>query len=283
MRLRFFLNSVILFAFLMVGCNSTKSTVSSSRSDSNVSSNKNGETNTRKELDYLVKNQSDVIFDQFLASNGSNLNSHTLTYINDYKDVAIKKMQEYKIPASITLAQGILESGNGRSELTRKANNHFGIKCHKDWTGKKVYHDDDQKGECFRKYTDPEGSFNDHSLFLTTRSRYDDLFKIDPDNYKKWAHGLKDAGYATDRKYPHKLIKIIEDYELYAYDDLVLGSGSKKNRMVAESTAKYVIVNKGDTLYSIAKNNQTSVDEIKVLNDLSSNSISIGQRLLVTK
>lgn len=283
MRLRFFLNSVILFAFLMVGCNSTKSTVSSSRSDSNVSSNKKRETNTRKELDYLVKNQSDVIFDQFLASNGSNVNSHTLTYIDDYKDVAIKKMQEYKIPASITLAQGILESGNGRSELTRKANNHFGIKCHKDWTGKKVYHDDDQKGECFRKYTDPEGSFNDHSLFLTTRSRYDDLFKIDPDNYKKWAHGLKDAGYATDRKYPHKLIKIIEDYELYAYDDLVLGSGSKKNRMVAESTAKYVIVNKGDTLYSIAKNNQTSVDEIKVLNDLSSNSISIGQRLLVTK
>lgn len=283
MRIRFFLNSVIILAFLLVGCNSTKSTVSSSRSDSNVSSNKNGETNTRKELDYLVKNQSDVIFDQFLASNGSGLNNHTLSYINDYKDIAIKKMQEYKIPASITLAQGILESGNGRSELTRKANNHFGIKCHKDWTGKKVYHDDDQKGECFRKYTDPEGSFNDHSLFLTTRSRYDHLFKIDPDNYKKWAHGLKDAGYATDRKYPHKLIKIIEDYELYAYDDLVLGSGSKKNRMVAESSAKYVIVNKGDTLYSIAKNNQTSVDEIKVLNDLSSNSISIGQRLLVTK
>ena len=132
--------------------------------------------------------------------------------------LAVLEMHEYKIPASITLAQGILESGNGRSQLASKSNNHFGIKCHKGWKGQRVYHDDDAKGECFRKYTYVATSYKDHSKFLSTRRRYADLFKLRKTDYKGWARGLKKAGYATDRKYPKKLIKIIEDYKLYEFD-----------------------------------------------------------------
>jgi LysM repeat protein len=139
-------------------------------------------------------------------------------YILQYKDVAIDKMEEYGIPASITLAQGILESGSGNSELARKANNHFGIKCHKGWSGKTFHMDDDAKDECFRKYKNPEESYRDHSLFLTTRGRYDDLFRLDIMDYKGWARGLKKAGYATNPKYPHLLIRIIEENRLYEFD-----------------------------------------------------------------
>ena len=124
-------------------------------------------------------------------------------------------MQLYGIPASITLAQRILESGAGRSGLSRKSNNHFGIKCHKDWTGERVYHDDDELQECFRKYKDPDISFRDHSLFLTERTRYKDLFKLKKDDYKGWAKGLRKAVYATNPKYPKKLITIIERYKLF--------------------------------------------------------------------
>ena len=127
-------------------------------------------------------------------------------------------MKEYKIPASITLAQGILESGSGNSKLARKANNHFGIKCHKDWHGKKFYMDDDKKHECFRKYKKAEDSYRDHSLFLTKRGRYAFLFHYNINDYKKWAYGLKQAGYATNPKYPQLLINIIEKYKLYKYD-----------------------------------------------------------------
>ena len=115
-------------------------------------------------------------------------------------------MVDYGIPASITLAQGILESGSGKGELTRKSNNHFGIKCHRNWTGDRAYHDDDEKGECFRRYNHPMYSFNDHSQFLTGRKRYAFLFKLRKDDYKGWARGLRKAGYATDKKYPQKLI-----------------------------------------------------------------------------
>ena len=127
-------------------------------------------------------------------------------------------MEKYKIPASITLAQGILESGNGLSTLAKKSNNHFGIKCHKGWKGERVYHDDDEKGECFRKYTYVQTSYEDHSKFLTSRQRYAGLFKLKKTDYKGWARGLKKAGYATDKKYPKKLIKIIQDYKLYEFD-----------------------------------------------------------------
>ena len=129
----------------------------------------------------------------------------TEDYIDYYSAIAMDEMREYKIPASITLAQGILESGSGKGTLATKANNHFGIKCH-DWNGPKVYHDDDEKQECFRKYSSPEFSFRDHSIFLTVRGRYSDLFKLNRDDYKSWAKGLKKAGYATDKKYAQKLI-----------------------------------------------------------------------------
>lgn len=151
----------------------------------------------------------------------------TEDYIKQYKDVAIKKMKEYGIPASITLAQGILESGSGNSRLARKANNHFGIKCHKEWDGKRFYMDDDAKHECFRKYKDPADSYRDHSLFLTQRGRYSFLFEYDVNDYKKWAHGLKKAGYATNPKYPQLLIGIIERNKLAQYDN---GVNSMKRR-----------------------------------------------------
>lgn len=139
-------------------------------------------------------------------------------YIMTYKETAIDKMEEYGIPASITLAQGILESGIGNSELARKANNHFGIKCHKGWTGKTFHMDDDAKNECFRKYKSPEESYRDHSIFLTTRDRYAKLFTLKVTDYKGWAHGLKKAGYATNPKYPQLLIRIIEENMLYEFD-----------------------------------------------------------------
>lgn len=137
-------------------------------------------------------------------------------YIAQWKDVAIDQMDKYGIPASITLAQAILESGDGNSELARKGNNHFGIKCH-DWTGKKVYHDDDKRNECFRKYPSARESFNDHSIFLQ-RSRYSFLFDYRVTDYKSWAKGLKKAGYATNPKYPALLIRLIEENELDQYD-----------------------------------------------------------------
>jgi hypothetical protein len=138
-------------------------------------------------------------------------------YIKTYKDLAIRQMKSHGIPASIILAQACLESGDGNSRLAREANNHFGIKCH-NWTGETILHDDDEKNECFRKYSHPEGSFTDHSEFLRYRERYKILFDLDPLDYKAWAHGLKSAGYATNPDYARLLIKIIEDYRLYLFD-----------------------------------------------------------------
>ena len=138
-------------------------------------------------------------------------------YIAKYKDIAVEQMLSSGVPASITLAQGCLESGNGTSKLATQANNHFGIKC-RGWNGPSILHDDDLKGECFRSYSSAEQSFQDHSDFLRYNDRYGFLFDLDPEDYKAWARGLKKAGYATDPAYPEKLIKIIEDYELYRYD-----------------------------------------------------------------
>lgn len=202
-------------------------------------------------------------------------------YIGTYAEIAKEEMKLYKIPASITLAQGILESGAGEGELTRKANNHFGIKCH-GWQGGKVYHDDDRSQECFRKYNDAKYSFRDHSLFLTERKRYAFLFELDPDDYKGWAKGLRTAGYATDRKYPDKLISIIERYQLYKYDGEVLGHdviAYEKNEMGLPQTH---VVKKGETLYSISKKYNLTVEQLKQLNNLSDSTLSIGQLLYVT-
>tara|TARA_B110000967_G_scaffold173321_1_gene184887 strand:+ start:2071 stop:2943 length:873 start_codon:yes stop_codon:yes gene_type:complete len=144
--------------------------------------------------------------------------SKTESYILKYSSIAVVEMNIYNIPASITLAQGILESGNGESRLAVDGKNHFGIKCHSNWNGKTIIEDDDEKGECFRKYSEVADSYRDHSLFLSERGRYSFLFAYKKSDYKKWAKGLKKAGYATNPKYPSLLIKLIEKYELYNYD-----------------------------------------------------------------
>lgn len=151
---------------------------------------------------------------------GQQVRQDYVDYISRYSQIAVSEMYRSGIPASITLAQGLLESGAGRSELAVRSNNHFGIKCHNGWQGGKVYHDDDAKGECFRKYDTPEESYRDHSDFLRYRDRYRFLFEYELTDYESWAYGLKQAGYATDAKYPRKLIDLIERYELYQYDDI---------------------------------------------------------------
>lgn len=140
-----------------------------------------------------------------------------LDYIEKYNKIAVQEMKDYGIPASITLAQGLLESGAGQSELAKESNNHFGIKCH-DWKGDRVYFDDDEKGECFRKYDDPKDSYKDHSQFLVEKPRYASLFQLQPTDYKGWANGLKQCGYATDPNYANRLIDLIETYNLAEYD-----------------------------------------------------------------
>jgi flagellum-specific peptidoglycan hydrolase FlgJ len=200
-------------------------------------------------------------------------------YIDSYAKIAKEEMLQYGIPASITLSQGILESGAGRGDLTKKAQNHFGIKCHKEWTGERVYHDDDELQECFRKYKDPKYSFRDHSLFLTSRSRYQGLFQLKKDDYKGWAKGLKKAGYATDPKYADKLISIIERYSLDKYDDEVLGKEVKSSGGEILEKINTYTVRQGDTLYNIGRRFNVAVSTLKEYNGLTSNAISIGQVL----
>lgn len=200
----------------------------------------------------------------------------TEAYIANYNEIAMQEMQKYKIPASITLAQGILESGSGKGRLAVEANNHFGIKCH-GWTGEKIYHDDDASQECFRSYNHANSSFEDHSTFLTSRGRYSKLFDLKEDDYRGWARGLRAAGYATDRKYPDKLISLIERYQLYKFDDAVLGQDTK---IVVNSQISHEVI-KGDTLYSLSKKYETSVEVLKKLNELKSNDLTIGQILII--
>ena len=197
-------------------------------------------------------------------------------------------MKKFGIPASITMAQGILESNSGKGSLALKSNNHFGIKCHKGWKGKKVYHDDDAKGECFRKYKNPDKSYRDHSIFLESRDRYNFLFKLNMRNYVKWAKGLKKAGYATDPKYADKLISIIERYELWKLDGSKKPLNksrekklSKKQVEVKIDTKSLYVVKKGDTLYSISKKLDISVSELIKLNKIKNNNLSVGQSLKI--
>lgn len=176
-----------------------------------------------------------------------------VTYINQYKDIAIEQMRKYHIPASITLAQALLESGAGKSELARKSNNHFGIKCHS-WNGKRTYHDDDEAGECFRVYKNVKDSYEDHSIFLATGSRYTSLFKLAQTDYKSWARGLKRAGYATSPTYADKLIEIIERYDLKRFDR---PQGNKSrylgpHKPYLANDIVYIIARQGDTMQSIA-------------------------------
>ena len=204
-------------------------------------------------------------------------------YIETFAETAQLEMMGYGIPASITLAQGLLESGNGKGELAMKTNNHFGIKCHKGWEGDYDFHDDDEKGECFRKYNHPMYSFRDHSIFLTTRSRYAFLFELKHTDYKGWARGLRKAGYATDPRYPQKLIYLIEKYDLHKYDKQIKKAGYTDNTVVVTDADNIHTVQKGDTLYSLSKKYYLSVDELMQMNNLRSSDLSIGQPLKVKK
>lgn len=202
-------------------------------------------------------------------------------YVKTYAKVAQQEMKLYDIPASVTLAQGILESGMGNSRLATQANNHFGIKCHEEWRGKRIYHDDDEKGECFRVYKDPRKSYRDHSLFLTTRSRYDFLFDYKKHDYKAWAKGLKKAGYATDPKYPDKLISLIERYRLDRYDNKKKKAKKETQSITGIAYVRVHQVQKGETLYSISKKYQVDLQLIVKENKIENNIIFMGQNLII--
>ena len=206
-------------------------------------------------------------------------NKTYLEYINKYKDEAIRQQKRYKIPASITLAQGLLESGAGNGKLAKESNNHFGIKCHGVWEGEKVYHDDDEKGECFRKYDDPMQSYEDHSLFLTSRPRYAELFELEITDYKGWANGLKKCGYATDKAYASKLIGIIELYNLNLYDKEALNKREKKSFVEKKHTLYkswellYIEAYEGDTFEAIGNEFGIKARKLAKYNDLPKDAI----------
>lgn len=206
---------------------------------------------------------------------GQQRNQFYEEYIHKYKDIAIEEMRRYRIPASITLAQGLLESGAGRSQLAKQSNNHFGIKCGRSWDGPTVSHDDDARNECFRAYRHARESYEDHSKFLRTGPRYAFLFRLPLTDYKGWARGLKKAGYATDPSYAQRLINIIELYELYRFD----GKGSRKVEEVRADLPNehqpylandlvYVIAKSGDTFKSIGEEFDMSARKIRKYNDL---------------
>lgn len=232
----------------------------------------------------------------------------TQNYVEQYSKWAVVEMKRTGVPASITLAQGILESSSGNSSLAVDANNHFGIKCH-DWTGKKVYKDDDTKNECFRHYDSAYDSYVDHSNFLRGRQRYAALFELETTDYKGWAHGLRKAGYATDPNYPAKLIKYIEDYQLYRYDfhidnDAVAANDDFEQNVSTSSKRKtddfvinmgqshpikynngvaYIEVGENDTFESISKEFAMRAWEIYHYNDIASSDNIKKYRILYIK
>jgi LysM repeat protein len=207
-------------------------------------------------------------------------NALKMDYIDKWRSTAIQQMIHSKIPASITLAQGLIESAAGTSELATKGNNHFGIKCH-EWKGDRMFHDDDLKGECFRVYGSAELSFVDHSEFLTGRSRYASLFSLNPTDYEAWAKGLKKAGYATNPQYANILIKLIEDFHLDQFDAGVLTPQNKNSFLVSsknkydqlhavqqkENKSKYIVAQKGDTYYRISQEFSMAMWELRQYND----------------
>ena len=206
-------------------------------------------------------------------------------YINKYQKSAINQMKKYNIPASITLAQGILESNNGNSRLATKANNHFGIKCHSSWNGKKIYADDDKKNECFRSYKNVASSFEDHSLFLTKYDRYKFLFDYKLTDYKSWAKGLKKAGYATNKKYADILIKIIEENKLYKYDNYKKSNSNYSNKKTRSiylhsNKIKYVKANDDESLLDISIELDISLWQLYKYNDIDKDYILTEKEIL---
>ncbi len=258
-----------------------------------------------------------------IASAVSYKSAETDAYIAKYKQTAIEQMKQYKIPASITLAQGILESGSGRSDLAVKANNHFGIKCTSDYKGKTYHKKDDKRRDCFRVYENAAQSFVDHSIFLQ-RAHYAPLFKLKITDYKGWANGLKKCGYATNPKYPSLLIEVIEQNKLYVYDDANYQDDSKKNdggnkdkvvpnddkgrrnsreevnpekdrkadnvdirkgdNRVEINGVRCVQIKSGDTFYSLSKKYDMTVDKLKTLNDFPSNyTLKVGEYVFLKR
>ena len=213
-----------------------------------------------------------VISGLTVNAQGATKDPGTLAYIERFKDIAMEEMAVYKIPASITLAQGILESGHGTGTLAVKGNNHFGIKCHADWTGKTMKHDDDAPQECFRVYKNPEESYRDHSKFLKNSSRYAFLFDLEITDYKGWAKGLKKAGYATSPVYASALINLIEDYELQQYDQMVVKNKFKikqkqdKDSKSSKNSKKDSKTN-SKTNKTVKKKAAATVLPVPVLND----------------
>jgi LysM repeat protein len=217
-------------------------------------------------------------------------------YFDIYKDIAVKEMHRSGVPASITLAQGALESADGNSRLARNGNNHFGIKCHNDWNGKKIFEDDDAKNECFRKYGSVEDSYKDHSDYLRAKTRYAFLFELNSTDYKGWARGLKKAGYATSPSYAESLIRIIEEYNLNMYDRLEAGSAKSHERRKHSSSSvtksarqimernrvKYVLAMQGDSYESITDDLGKLNWELAEYNDLKQiDSLAPGQVLYI--
>jgi flagellum-specific peptidoglycan hydrolase FlgJ len=241
--------------------------------------------------------------EQILKENQKAVTAYTsytvISYIDRFKAIAVKEMNLNGVPASVTLAQGLLESGFGNGELARVANNHFGIKCTSDWKGRSYYKDDDRPNDCFRVYNNPEESYRDHSEFLK-RKRYARLFELDKNDFEGWAYGLKEAGYATNPQYPQLIINTIIKYKLDQYDrpegeiqkirreDRVLaqinqniGKSVKDSIIRTTPNNKLYTVITGDTLYSISKRFGLTVDELKALNNMIDNNIKIGQQLVV--
>ena len=273
---------VILLLTLLVGCKAKKRTTSSAKVKTEAQ--KKGVYKPNDGIGGTKFNKSELY--PLPADPGRFVKfpiNSTAEYIEEFAEMAQYEMRAFGIPASITLAQGILESGSGKGQLTKKTNNHFGIKCHTGWQGEFDFHDDDAKGECFRKYNHPMFSFRDHSIFLASRSRYRFLFNYRRDDYKKWAYGLRKAGYATDKKYPQKLIALIDRYNLDDYDEEVVRNGLDTVRQPKEYEVFTHVVVKGDTLYGLSRKYTISVDEIKQLNSLENNNLAIGQVINLRK
>ena len=266
---------VALLGVVFIGCKAKRQTTYSKGSKQQTVATQKKSTHNKYETKGLDPLPEDTgKFKRFTISSVDE-------YIATFSEIAQNEMKAYGIPASITLAQGLLESGLGKGELAVKTNNHFGIKCHTGWQGDYDFHDDDEKGECFRKYNHPMYSYRDHSEFLSSRARYAFLFDYRANDYKKWAKGLRQAGYATDKRYPQKLIYLIEKHQLHKFDKGVRLNSSIANAEPKKYENKVHVVQKGDTLYSISRIYFISVDEIKRINNMNSNSLAIGQEVTV--
>ncbi|HUH25239.1 MAG TPA: glucosaminidase domain-containing protein [Flavobacterium sp.] len=299
--------SVVLTGFMLMGCSAAHNAKVKDKITEEY-----GHGDHRKKVVVKTKSENDKLNKSIVEKASANKPSHPLLkkeetesliatsnvsvskntvedYIGMYSNAAMSSMKKYGIPASIKLAQGILESGSGNGTLCRTANNHFGIKCKEEWTGETVSHTDDAPDECFRKYRSALESYNDHSEFLANRVYYKNLFNLDQSDYTAWAKGLKKAGYATDPRYPQKLISIIERYKLYEYDQQVLGSTGYfvpkvKEELTATNfgaQAQTYIVQAGDTLYAISQKFNSTVDNLKQLNNLNNTNLNIGQTIKI--